>query len=89
MASTQPAATAAQAFAANWVARNIEPGPFSCDDPAINVDPIRSFRSEAAEAGLTEADLEQGIGAVPAFVARAYTEAAAKWRADQDREEVR
>ena len=72
-------------FANGWIARNIEAGPFSWNDPPIYDGPIRRFRKEAAHAGFSEADLEHGIGAVPAFIANAYEIANARWRADQNR----
>ncbi|MEO8723981.1 MAG: hypothetical protein ABI395_10775, partial [Sphingobium sp.] len=69
-------------FATGWIARNIETGPFSRNDPPIYDGPIAMFRRNAAQAGFGEADLEHGIGAVPAFIAKAYADSAAKWRAD-------
>jgi len=35
---------------------------------------------EATQAGFSEADLEHGIGAVPAFIAHADTQAVTDWR---------
>lgn len=73
----------AAAFAAGWIARNIDVGPYSWDDASDDERQIRRFRTEAVQAGLSEADLERGLGPVPAFIAKAYAEAAAKWLADQ------
>jgi hypothetical protein len=70
-------------FAAGWIARNIEIGPYSWDDASDDERPISPFRTEAAQAGLSEADLERGLGPVPAFMAKAYAEADARWLADQ------
>lgn len=75
----------ASMFAAGWVAHNIEIDPFSWNDPPIYDEPVRNFRKEAARAGLSEADLVQGIGPVPAFIAKAYCDAITIWKADQKR----
>ena len=75
----------ASIFAAGWVAENIEIGPFSWNDPPIYDESIREFREKAAQAGLSEADLVQGIGPVPAFIAKAYSDAIATWKTDQKR----
>ena len=72
-------------FAAGWIARNIEIGPFSWNDPPIYDGQISDFKKAAAEAGLSEAELAQGIGPVPAFIAKAYSDANATWEADQKR----
>ena len=75
----------ASIFAAGWVAENIEIGPFSWNDPPIYDEPTRYFRQEALQAGISEADLVHAIGPVPAFIAEAYSDAIATWKADQKR----
>lgn len=70
----------AMTFATAWIAQNIEIGPFSWNDPPIYDGPIRAFRKDAAQAGFDETQLEQGIGAVPLFIANAYRDAIASWR---------
>jgi hypothetical protein len=68
-------------FAASWIARNIEIDPFSIHDRRLFDGPLASFRRDAAQAGLSELDLEQGLGPIRDFIADAYAQAAAKWRA--------
>ncbi len=75
----------ASMFASGWVARNIEIGPFSLNDPPIYDKPISDFKKAAVRAGLSEADLVQSIGPVPVFIAKAYSDAIASWKADQKR----
>ena len=70
-------------FARGWIAANIEVGPFSWKDNPIDDEPIHSFRQEATRAGLTEADLERGIGDVRVFIAKAYEDAVCAWQAAQ------
>jgi hypothetical protein len=85
MPISKPAPSEALTFAIGWIARNIDVGPFSCDDPPICDGPISLFRKEAEEAGFSEADLVNGIGPVPAFIEQAYADAVAKWRSTQNR----
>ena len=68
-------------FSNGWVASNIMVGPFSTDDLSIYDGPIALFRKEAAQAGLSEEDLENTIGPVPEFIARAYADALSRWHA--------
>ncbi|WP_293880644.1 hypothetical protein [Sphingomonas sp.] len=89
MPSTKPMPNDALTFATSWVARNIEVGPFSWNDPPIYDGPISDFRKEAAQAGFSETHLERGIGAVPAFIAKAYADAVVNWRAAQKLENTR
>jgi hypothetical protein len=83
---SNPKPNSARTFAADWIARNIEMGPFSWNDPPIYDHAISLFRKEATQAGFSEADLEKGIGAVPAFIAHAYEDSSATWRAAQARQ---
>ena len=71
-------------FSNGWVASNIMVGPFSRDDLSIYDAPIARFRKEATQAGLSEEDLENTIGPVPEFIARAYKDALSRWRADRN-----
>lgn len=73
----------AQLFAAGWIARNIEVGPFSCDDAPVYAGALAAFLKDAADAGLSQADLERGIGNVPAFLTKAYSDAVVAWRLEQ------
>lgn len=74
----------ARAFAKGWIGRNVEIGPFSCNDHGNCDVPLASFRAEAARAGFGEAQLEDAIGcAVPTFVTRAYTDAASVWHSSK------
>ncbi|WP_376984884.1 hypothetical protein [Bosea sp. R86505] len=75
----------AKTFAAGWIARNIDVGVFSWDDGPGYERAMDHFRTEAAQAGLSEVVLEDGLGPVPAFIAKAYAAAVEKWLADQKR----
>lgn len=80
MSNTNTERNKALTFAIGWVARNIEVGPFSWNDPPIYDGPTSHFLKEAAQAGFSETNLELGIGPVPAFIAHAYSDAHARWR---------
>lgn len=79
----KPDHLAVQALANAWIARNIMVGPFSTDDLPIYDVPIAALRKKAARAGFSEQDLETVLGPLPEFMARAYADAIARWRAEQ------
>ena len=85
MSSSRSKSYDAKTFAAGWIARNIDVGVFSWDDGPGYETAIDQFRTEAAQAGLSDAVLEDGLGPVPAFIANAYAAAVEKWLADQKR----
>jgi len=85
MTAARSRSNKAAMFAAGWIACNIEIGPLSWNDPPIYDGPISDFKRAAARAGISEGDLAQGIGPVPAFIAKAYSNAITAWEADQKR----
>lgn len=60
----------APSFAAGWIASNIEPGPFSADDPPIYDVPVSLFRRAAVQAGISEVDLIHALGPIPNILPR-------------------
>lgn len=88
MTSKHTAPNKALMFATGWIARNVENGPFSLNDPPIFDGPISIFRKEAVQAGFSEGDLELAIGPVPAFIAQAYADAVANWHAANHRTDM-
>lgn len=83
MPNIKPEHRKALAFANKWVLGNIMVGPFSTDDLPIYDAPIALFRKEAGQAGLSEEELEDAIGPIPKFIARAYSDAIVRWHADR------
>lgn len=71
--------TEVMAFAESWIGRNINVGPFSCDDAGDCAGPIRQFARDAAQAGLTQAQLEDTLGPVAPYIVAAYAAASRAW----------
>lgn len=69
---------AAATFARSWIRANIDPGPHSVNDGPIMPDVVKHFVTAAAEAGLSQDQLEQWLGDVTAFLQSAFDDARRK-----------
>ena len=57
-----------RSFAEDWIAKNLQPGPFSRNDPVLAEHVVEKLLAAAAQAGVTREAIEQQVGPVAKFV---------------------
>ena len=67
-------------FARSWIRANINPGPHSMNDGPVVPHIVEHFVTAAADAGLSQDQLEQALGDVTAFLQNAYDDAHRAWK---------